>query len=219
MTPHPIECLREHHLLAVIRARTTADAIGAADAVLRGGIALVEITFTVPETPRAIAELSARPGAIPGAGTVLTPAQARDALAAGARFIVAPNFDPAVARVARDAGAAYLPGAYTTTEILAARAGGADVVKVYPVGVAGGPAYIRVIREPLGDLPLLAAGGTTLENTPAFLEAGCVGVGLGPALADPALAAAGRFDEITRRAEAFVRRVAEPRPAQTAGGA
>ena len=80
MTPHPIECLREHHLLAVIRARTTADAIGAADAVLRGGIALVEITFTVPETPRAIAELSARPGAIPGAGTVLTPAQAREAI-------------------------------------------------------------------------------------------------------------------------------------------
>jgi 2-dehydro-3-deoxyphosphogluconate aldolase/(4S)-4-hydroxy-2-oxoglutarate aldolase len=93
------------------------------------------------------------------------------------------------------------------------------VIKVYPVGVAGGPAYIRVIRDPLPDVPMLAAGGTDLENTVPFLQAGCVGVGLGAALADPALAAAGRFDEITRRARAFVERVSDFVGAQTAGQA
>jgi len=113
----------------------------------------------------------------------------------------------------------YVPGAYTTNEILAARAAGAHVIKVYPVGVAGGPAYIRVIRDPLPDVPMLAAGGTDLENTVPFLQAGCVGVGLGAALADPALAAAGRFDEITRRARAFVERVSDFVGAQTAGQA
>ncbi len=111
--------------------------------------------------------------------------------------------------MACDSGVMYCPGAFTTGEILAARAAGAHVVKVYPVGVVGGPLYIKVIREPLPRIPLLAAGGTTLDNVAAFLEAGCVGIGLGGSLADPALAAAGRFDEIAARAAAFVRKVAD----------
>jgi len=77
--------------------------------------------------------------------------------------------------------------------------------------VAGGPRYIQVIRDPLPDVPLLAAGGTTLENLAPFLHAGCIGVGLGGALADPKLAETGQFDEITRRAKAFVHRVTEAR--------
>jgi 2-dehydro-3-deoxyphosphogluconate aldolase/(4S)-4-hydroxy-2-oxoglutarate aldolase len=80
---------------------------------------------------------------------------------------------------------------------------------VYPVGVAGGPKYIQVIRDPIPDLPFLAAGGTTLENLVPFLHVGCVGVGLGAALADQKLAAAGQFDEITHRAKAFVHRLTE----------
>ncbi len=103
----------------------------------------------------------------------------------------------------------YCPGAYTTNEILAALAAGAHVIKVYPVGVAGGPDYIKVIRDPLPDVPMLAAGGTNLENVVPFLRAGCVAIGLGAALADPALAAGGRFDEITQRARAFTERVSE----------
>src|SRR5207247_725581 len=82
-------------------------------------------------------------------------------------------------------GAMYVPGAYTANEILAARDAGAHVIKVYPVGVAGGPAYIQVIRDPLPDVPMLAAGGTNLDNVAPFLAAGCVGVGLGASLADP----------------------------------
>jgi 2-dehydro-3-deoxyphosphogluconate aldolase/(4S)-4-hydroxy-2-oxoglutarate aldolase len=207
--------LREQHLLAVIRTTSTTAAIGAAEAVARGGVSLVEITFSVPSAPSAIAELSGRDGMIVGAGTVITKEQARDALSAGAKFIVAPNFSPEIAEIALRAGVMYVPGAYTTTEIIAAHAAGAHVIKVYPVGVAGGPPYIQTIRDPLPHIPMLAAGGTTLENTIAFLRAGCIGIGIGPALADPKLAEAGKFDEITKRAKMFAHRITEARAAGT----
>jgi len=211
--PMALRELRERRMLAVIRASSTAAAVAAARAVVEGGISLLEITFTVPHAPRAIAELANRADVVVGAGTVLTAAEARDALAAGARFLVAPNLSLEVARIALAADAMFCPGAYTTSEIIAARAAGAHVVKVYPVGVAGGPAYIRVIRDPLPDLPVLAAGGTTLENFVPFLEAGSLAVGLGASLADPALAESGAFDEITRRARAFVKRLDAARAA------
>jgi 2-dehydro-3-deoxyphosphogluconate aldolase/(4S)-4-hydroxy-2-oxoglutarate aldolase len=207
--------LREQHLLAVIRSSSTAAALGAADAVAKGGISLIEVTFSVPAAPSVMAELAGREGVIVGAGTVLTVEQARDALASGAKFIVAPNFSREVAEVALAARVMYVPGAYTTTEIVAAHAAGAHVIKVYPVGVAGGPPYIQTIREPLPHIPLLAAGGTTLENMIAFLRAGCVGVGLGAALADPKLAETGKFDEITKRAKMFTHRITEARAAGT----
>jgi 2-dehydro-3-deoxyphosphogluconate aldolase/(4S)-4-hydroxy-2-oxoglutarate aldolase len=207
MEPLALTRLREQRLVAVIRALDAQAALGAARAVAAGGVRIVEITFTVPGAPQVIAALEDQPGLTVGAGTVLTAAQAREALAAGARFLIAPNLSREVADEAASAGVLFCPGAYTTTEILAARDAGAQVVKVYPVGVVGGPAYIHIIRDPLPDIPLLAAGGTTLENVVPFLEAGCVGVGLGAALADPALAAAGRFDELTRRARAFVERL------------
>ncbi len=201
--------LREQRLLAVIRASEPALALEAARAVARGGVSIIEVTFTVPDPAVVIAELARNLELTVGAGTVLTAAQASAAIVAGARFIVAPNLSAEVAKVACDSGVMYCPGAFTTGEILAARAAGAHVVKVYPVGVVGGPLYIKVIREPLPRIPLLAAGGTTLDNVAAFLEAGCVGIGLGGSLADPALAAAGRFDEIAARAAAFVRKVAD----------
>ena len=203
--------LRSQHMMAAIRAQTHETALAAAQAVAKGGIALLEITFTVPEAPRVMAALAGAEGVLVGAGTVLTADQCRAALDAGARFIVAPNLSLEVAKVALAGHAMYCPGAYTTNEILAARDAGAHVIKVYPVGVAGGPKYIEIIRDPLPDVPMLAAGGTTLENLVPFLHAGCIGVGLGGSLADPKLAAAGQFDEITRRAKAFRQRIAEAR--------
>jgi 2-dehydro-3-deoxyphosphogluconate aldolase/(4S)-4-hydroxy-2-oxoglutarate aldolase len=206
--PRSLIELREQRLIAVIRAPSPETALASARAVARGGLTLLEVTFTVPEAPRVIEALAREPGITVGAGTVLTAEQARAALAAGAQFVVAPNLSSEVAREALKAGVMYCPGAYTTGEILAARAAGAHIVKVYPVGVAGGPAYIQVIRDPLPDVPMLAAGGTTLENVVPFLRAGCVAVGLGASLADPRLAAGGQLDEITRRARAFVQRLA-----------
>jgi 2-dehydro-3-deoxyphosphogluconate aldolase/(4S)-4-hydroxy-2-oxoglutarate aldolase len=200
--------LRRTRLIAVIRAGTPQAALDASNAVAEGGISLIEVTYSVPDATRVMRELSARAGVVIGAGTVLTRDQARAALDAGARFIIAPNFSAEVASEALAAGVMYCPGAYTTTEIIAARQAGAHVVKVYPVGVAGGPAYIQVIRDPLPDIPMLAAGGTNLDNVLPFLAAGCIGAGLGASLADPKLAAAGDVAEITRRARAFVALVA-----------
>ena len=202
--------LTEHRLVSVIRAARPEWALGAAQAVIRGGIQLVEITYSVPDAPSVMRQLRGADAVI-GAGTVLTTAEAHAALEAGARFIIAPNLSPAVAAVARESGVLYCPGSYTTTEIVAARDLGAHVVKVYPVGVAGGPDYIKIIRDPLPGIPMLAAGGTNLGNVGPFLDAGCVGVGLGASLADPALAAAGRFDEIESRARAFVELIAKRR--------
>ncbi len=213
MEPSAFTTLRERHLVAAIRASSADVALASARAVAKGGVPLVEITFTVPDATRVMASLAGAEGTIVGAGTVLTADQCRAALDAGARFIIAPNLSLEVARVALAAGVMYCPGAYTTNEIIAARDAGAHIIKVYPVGVAGGPPYIHVIRDPLPHVPLLAAGGTSLENMVPFLNAGCIGIGLGAALADAKLAAAGRFDEITQRARAFVQRLSEARTA------
>ncbi|MEO5619027.1 MAG: bifunctional 4-hydroxy-2-oxoglutarate aldolase/2-dehydro-3-deoxy-phosphogluconate aldolase [Candidatus Eisenbacteria bacterium] len=202
--PDAFKCLREERYVAVIRAASPDAALGAAHAVAAGGIRLIEVTYSVPEAARVMEQLAGRGDMVVGAGTVLTAAQCRAALDAGARFIIAPNLSHEVALLALAAGVMFCPGAYTTGEIIAARHAGAHVIKVYPVGVAGGPAYIRVIRDPLPDIPMLAAGGTNLDNVVPFLRAGCVGCGLGASLADPQLAARGEFAEITRRAGAFV---------------
>ena len=217
--PFAFTALREQRFVAVIRAANPDAALGAARAVAAGGIRLIEITYSVPDAARVMKALAGRDDLIVGAGTVLTDDQCRAALDAGAKFIIAPNFSTEVARMTLSASAMFCPGAYTTGEIIAAYAGGAHVVKVYPVGVAGGPAYIKVIRDPLPDVPMLAAGGTNLDNVVPFLQAGCVGCGLGASLADPQLALRGDFAEITRRAQAFVARLDAARTAGEIGAA
>jgi len=207
-TPLAYQELERTRLVAVIRAPSARAGLAAAHAVADGGLTLIEVTYSVPDAPRVMRELASRAGIVVGAGTVLTRDQARAALDAGAQFVIAPNFSHDVCTEALAAGVMYCPGAYTTSEIIAARQAGAHVIKVYPVGVAGGPAYIRVIRDPLPDVPMLAAGGTNLDNVLPFLAAGCVGAGLGASLADPQLAAAGDTAEITRRARAFTALVA-----------
>lgn len=218
MVPSAFQQLHDERLVAAIRAGTAAAALESARAVVRGGIRLIEVTFTVPDATRVMAELVRDGNCTVGAGTVLTKTLATAALDAGARFLIAPNLSLEVAAEAKSAGVMFCPGAYTTGEILAAHGAGAHVIKVYPVGVAGGPAYIQVIRDPLPDVPMLAAGGTNLENVVPFLEVGCVGIGLGGALAAPALAMAGKFDEIEARARAFVQRVAAFRDTRTPAG-
>ena len=199
-----LQRLQRDRLVAVIRAATDEAAYQAARAVVRGGVRFIEVTYSVPNAPAVIRRLAADGlDAVLGAGTVLTAAQAHAALDAGARFVIAPNCSAGVAAAVRECGVLYGPGAYTTSEILAAMEAGAGFVKVYPVGVAGGPAYLRVIRDPLPHVPMLAAGGTNLENIAAFFAAGAFACGLGASLADPALAQAGRFDEIEARARVF----------------
>lgn len=176
-------------VIGVVRTDSREEARAAAQALIDGGLQLVEITFTVPEAPELVAELLAARGdgawsGPPwiGMGTVTTAARAERAIAAGAEFIVSPNVSPAVAQVAREAGVFLVMGALTPTEIVAARAAGADLVKVYPLPPVGGPSYLATVRGPLDDIPMLAAGGFGIEEIPAYARAGAVAYGIGAPL-------------------------------------
>jgi 2-dehydro-3-deoxyphosphogluconate aldolase/(4S)-4-hydroxy-2-oxoglutarate aldolase len=176
-------------IVGVVRSGSADAAATMAASLLAGGIQLVEITFTVPGATDLVRRLLAeRGGGGPpwiGMGTVTGRRRAEEAVAAGAEFIVSPNADPGVAEVARAAGRYLVLGALTPTEIVAARDLGADLVKVYPLPPVGGPAYLETVRQPLGDVPMLAAGGFGVDEIPAYRAAGAVAFGIGqPLLGD-----------------------------------
>jgi 2-dehydro-3-deoxyphosphogluconate aldolase/(4S)-4-hydroxy-2-oxoglutarate aldolase len=194
-----LAALRAARLVGVVRLDDADAAREAALALIRGGIGCVEITLTTPGALALIENLSERyrddPAVLIGAGTVLTPDLARGACDAGARFLVAP-VAPDIAPVAREYGAATILGALTPTEILAALDRGSDLVKIFPITAMGGASYIRDIRAPLPNLPLWAAGGTTIADTPGYLAAGAQVVGLAGCLFPPAAVRAGDWAAI-----------------------
>jgi len=172
-------------IIAVVRHRDAAEAARQARAFVAGGLEMIEVTFTVPNATRLVEELLAERGAASGPpwigmGTVTTPARAEAALAAGSEFVVTPNLDPEVAALVRRAGIYLVLGALTPTEIVQAAKLGADLIKVYPLPPVGGPAYLEVVRQPLGDVgPMLAGGGFGIEEIPAYRAAGAVAFGIG----------------------------------------
>jgi 2-dehydro-3-deoxyphosphogluconate aldolase/(4S)-4-hydroxy-2-oxoglutarate aldolase len=174
--------LRRAPIIGVVRTASRDEAAAQARSLAASGVELVEITFTVPGASGLVRELLAgRSSEGPpwfGMGTVTTAARAREAVAAGAEFLVTPNVSAEVAREARQAGLFLVMGALTPTEIAAAVEVGADLVKVYPLPPVGGPAYLSVIRGPLGDVPMLAAGGFGVEEIPAYRQAGAIAFGL-----------------------------------------
>jgi 2-dehydro-3-deoxyphosphogluconate aldolase/(4S)-4-hydroxy-2-oxoglutarate aldolase len=187
-------------------------AVDTAEALLAGGVSVVEVTLNTPGALDMLTALAKHFGdrmAI-GAGTVMSPEEVRQALDAGARFIVSPHTDPAVIEAARSAGAPAAPGAFTPTEIVRAWQAGASVVKVFPVGSVG-PRYLRDVLAPLTQIPLLPTGGVTLENAAEFIRAGARGLGLGSDLVAPKAVAARDFASITERAGRFVEEVAKGR--------
>lgn len=174
-------------IIAVVRHPDRAVAAGQARAFMRHGLEMIEVTFTVPGAVDLVRELLAeRPidSTIRiGMGTVTTAARAREAIAAGSEFIVTPNVSPAVAELARERGLYLCMGGLTPTELVTAHELGADLLKVYPLPPVGGPAYLSVIRQPLGDLaPMLAGGGFGIEEIPAYRSAGAVAFGIGAPL-------------------------------------
>ncbi len=179
-------------IVGVVRTPSYDEAARQARALAAAGIELVEITFSVPRAPQLVAELlaerasSARADDAPpffGMGTVSTAARARDAVAAGAEFFVTPNTSAEVAETAQRAGLFLIMGALTPTEVVTAAALGADLVKIFPLPPVGGPAYLSVLRGPLGDIPMLAAGGFPVDDIAAYRAAGASAFGLaGPLL-------------------------------------
>lgn len=173
-------------VVGVVRTASYQEAARQAVLFADAGIELVEITFTVPDAPRLVREMLARrPQDGPpwiGMGTVTTAERAREAVKAGSEFIVTPNVSADVARIAREAGLYLILGALTPTEVVAAQELGADLVKVYPLPPVGGPHYLSTIRQPLGDIPMLAGGGFSVDEIPAYIRAGATAFGIGSPL-------------------------------------
>lgn len=197
-----LAAIRSDRAVAVIRGERVADAAGLAETLADAGIRTVEFTFTIPDVLAAIEGAAASP-ALVGAGTVRDERQARDALSAGAQFLVSPACVPEVARVAAEAGVPVFLGALTPTEVDAAVKAGTSAVKLFPAGL-GGPPYLRDLRGPFPHVDFVPSGGVTEGNARAFLDAGAIAVYAGSSLAPPELVAAGNHDEIGRRAHSFV---------------
>ena len=195
-------------VVAVIRLQDPSKLRAVVDALAAGGVTALEVTMTVPRAIELIGEIAPTlpAGFVIGAGTVVDPDTARAAIDAGARFIVGPVFKPAVVAACHERGVAAMPGCFSPTEIFAAWEAGADVVKVFPA-TALGPTFFKDIRGPLPQLKLMPTGGVSLENAGDWIRAGAVAIGVGSALVDAKLVAAGDFEAIGGRAAAFVEAV------------
>jgi 2-dehydro-3-deoxyphosphogluconate aldolase/(4S)-4-hydroxy-2-oxoglutarate aldolase len=170
-------------IVPVIRASSPAEARFAAEAIWHGGISIAEITMTVPGAIEVISELArTTPEVLVGAGTVLNPEAARRCLDAGAQFLVTPGLSLKTIELAAKEDVPIMAGALTPTEVITAWEAGADFVKVFPCSQVGGASYIRALKGPLPDIPLVPTGGVNLDTAADFLAAGAVALGVGSEL-------------------------------------
>ena len=209
LRPQVALSLRRAPVIGVVRTGSFEEAARQARLFAESGIELVEITFTVPDAPKLVRELLAKRGSSGppwfGMGTVTTAARAREAVTAGAEFLVSPNVSSEVARIARGAGLFLVLGALTPTEVVLAHELGADIVKVYPLPPVGGPSYLSVLRQPLGDIPMLAAGGFGVDDINDYARAGAVAFGMGaPLLGADEEETRGRIARALAMAQAWV---------------
>lgn len=200
-------------IVPVVRAPSPALALMAVEAVCRGGIPVVEITMTVPGAIDVIRDLvrSADSSVLVGAGTVLNADVARQCVDAGAQFLVTPGVDQPTIEFAEAHNLTVIPGALTPTEIMTALRLGADFIKIFPCGEVGGPRYIKALRGPFPDLPMIPTGGVKLETAAEFLRAGAVALGVGGELVSAQALKANAFEAITANARRFVDIVAQAR--------
>lgn len=156
--------IKRTKIVPVVRAASAEAAMKVVDAILEGGIDVLEITMTVPGAVETIRELSRLENILVGAGTVLDPQTAKNCIQAGARFVVSPALNVETVALCNRLGVAVAPGALTPAEIFAAHEAGGDVIKVFPCDALGGAPYLRSLRAPLADIPLMPTGGVTLDN-------------------------------------------------------
>lgn len=198
-------------IVAVVRAENAEKALAVAEAIKAAGIDIIEITLTVPGCMDVIRELArAYSGkeVLIGAGTVLGPETARTALLCGAEFVVSPHLNPETVRLCNRYQKVCIPGAMSVTEVVQAMECGADIVKVFPGSVLG-VEFVKAVKAPLPQAPLLPTGGVSLDNVGAWLKAGCVAVGVGGELTKGAKT--GDYAQVTATAEAFMERIREAR--------
>jgi 2-dehydro-3-deoxyphosphogluconate aldolase/(4S)-4-hydroxy-2-oxoglutarate aldolase len=203
--------IMESGLVAVVRADSSDQAARIAEACAAGGVAAVEITFTVPGTAGVISDLTKqyqKDEILIGAGTVLDSETARIAILSGAQFVVSPALNPEAARLCHRYQIPYMPGAATPREVIEAMECGADIVKVFP-GDTLGPSFVKAIRGPLPQASLMPTGGVDIGNVADWIKAGCVAVGVGGNLT--ASAKNGDFKTITTVAKQFIEKIRSAR--------
>ncbi|MBR1811816.1 MAG: bifunctional 2-keto-4-hydroxyglutarate aldolase/2-keto-3-deoxy-6-phosphogluconate aldolase [Clostridia bacterium] len=205
--------IQDAGIVAVVRANSVDEAERITDACIEGGVAAIELTFTVPHADKVIEGLAKKytpDQIILGAGTVLDAATARIALLSGANYIVSPHFDPEIVKTANRYRVAVMPGIMSVTEAVQAMEAGADILKVFPAELFG-PSVIKALRGPLPHAKIMPTGGVTADNVGEWIKAGAVAVGAGGALTGGAKT--GDYAAITATARKFVENIKAARAA------
>jgi 2-dehydro-3-deoxyphosphogluconate aldolase/(4S)-4-hydroxy-2-oxoglutarate aldolase len=192
--------IEEIGIIPAVRLHSPEDAIFAAEAVASGGIPIVEVTITVPGALDVIRHLALDRLDVIQAGTVLDLAWARKCVEAGALFLTSPGFDVKIVEYAAQEKVLVFPGALTPTDIIAAAKAGADFVKIFPCAQVGGPGYIKALKSPFPEVPLIAAGGVNQQNASDYILAGAAALGIGRDLIHD--------DAIKRRDQNWIRELA-----------
>lgn len=203
-----LELLLQHKIVAILRGIEDRHADAAAQALIDGGIYMMEITMNTDGAAAMINRWRTKfdGKAAVGAGTVTDVALAEQAVAAGAQFLISPNLDEEVIAYGRERGLSVWPGVMTPTEIVKAWKAGADAVKIFPMGTLG-IGYLQEIRGPLDSIPMIATGGVDLHNIADYFKAGANAVGMGSKLVNLDWVREGKFDQVTEKARQFVEAV------------
>ncbi|WP_347124020.1 bifunctional 4-hydroxy-2-oxoglutarate aldolase/2-dehydro-3-deoxy-phosphogluconate aldolase [Microbacterium sp. SY138] len=207
----PGDGVRSTRIVAIVRDRTGVHLRAACDTLLEAGVSVLEVTTNTPGAAGVVADLIAAGATEVGMGTVRTVEHVRQAADAGASFIVTPTVSLPVGLAAQEAGMRWYPGAATPTEIETAWTAGATAVKVFPAGVLGGVRFIREVRAPLDDIPLIPTGGVRIDDIADYLATGALAVGMGSPLLGDAVAS-GDLKGLRVRAEAALAAVREATP-------
>jgi 2-dehydro-3-deoxyphosphogluconate aldolase / (4S)-4-hydroxy-2-oxoglutarate aldolase len=206
-----ISRIKQGGLVAVVRAETSEQAAKITEACIAGGVAAIEITFTVPGAQDVIKTLASKYNSgeiIIGAGTVMDSETARIAILAGAQYVVSPYLNVDVVKICNRYQIACMPGAMTIKEVVESMQAGADIVKIFP-GELFGPAIIKAIRGPIPYAPMMPTGGVSLENVGEWIKAGAVAVGVGGNLTGGAKK--GDYASITSIGKQFMQKIQEAR--------
>jgi 2-dehydro-3-deoxyphosphogluconate aldolase/(4S)-4-hydroxy-2-oxoglutarate aldolase len=207
-----LEQIRQLGVLAVLRSPSSEAALRTVEALVNGGVLGIEITYTTPNAAQVVSDLRSRFGdsILLGMGTLTEGAQSAEAREAGAAFVVSPHTDAELAQAMVGSGLAVMCGALTPSEVWQAWRLGSDVVKLFP-GSLWGPAYMKALKGPFPQIPMMPTGGVSTDNVRDWFKAGAVAVGAGSELCPRDLVLAGRFEEITERARGYVAAIAEAR--------
>jgi 2-dehydro-3-deoxyphosphogluconate aldolase/(4S)-4-hydroxy-2-oxoglutarate aldolase len=207
------EVIERVGLIPVLRARNLRQAHALVQAMLAGGVTVVEVTMTVPNAIELLKELREEYGSmlLLGSGTVTTAKEAEATIEAGAEFVVSPSFHADVIAATKSNGKLSIPGALTPTEVITAWREGADYVKIFPCSAMGGASYLKSLLAPFPFLKLIPTGGVTVDTAESFLRAGARALGVGSDLVDLVAIDKGRPETITETAHAYLKVIAKVR--------